>query len=96
MKLSYLSVSPIVPYMAGYIDGENRYNVVVKYDGKHGDITLKLGSEFAARMLALVAEELVAGSKEIAQRLTSETIDASRAALTHQKPGDTATEADFT
>ena len=45
---------------------------------------MNLGPEFTARILALVAEEMVKGSQEIAQKLTAEVFTQAALAPTGQ------------
>ncbi len=74
MRLNYLSIRPIASYEAGFVEGRNLCVAAVTYAGENGEIKVNLGPEFATRMLALVAEEMVKGSQEIAQKLTAEVI----------------------
>lgn len=51
----------------------------LKFKGYHGNVELILDETLSKRILAVVADAVVASGKEIANNLTAEIIDANRA-----------------
>ena len=74
MRLNYMSVRPIASYEPGYVEGQNLFVAAITYAGANGEVKLNLGADFCTRILALVADEMVKGSQEIATKLTAEII----------------------
>jgi hypothetical protein len=72
MRLSYLSLQPYASYEKGYVDGRTTYKLSVKYDTDNGAIESRLGPDVATRILAIIADELVKESRQVAEKLTSE------------------------
>lgn len=52
-----------------------QYKGAIKYEGSHGTIELHLNHETSLKVLAVVADAMVASSKEIANDLTRDVID---------------------
>jgi hypothetical protein len=52
-----------------------QYKGEVRYEGQHGAVELHLNHETSLRIMAVVADSLVASSKEIANDLTRNIID---------------------
>lgn len=51
----------------------------LKFKGTHGNVELILDESLSKKILAIVADAVVASGKEIANNLTAEIIDANRA-----------------
>lgn len=52
-----------------------QYKGAIKYEGAHGTIELHLNHETSLKILAVVADAMVASSKELATDLTRDVID---------------------
>lgn len=52
------------------------YKGAIKYENAHGHIELHLNHETSLKVLAVVADAMVASSKELAAQLTRDVIDA--------------------
>ena len=59
-----------------------KYEGEIKYSGDHGDVSIHLNHETSLKVLAVVADQLVESSKELAQDLTREIVE-SQPLLTH-------------
>jgi hypothetical protein len=67
---------------------EKRLEGSVEFAGKSGEISLHLTDELSRRVLEVVADELVASSRQVAQDLTREIIEAHAPALPAGEVGD--------
>ena len=54
---------------------KDRYTGSVEFANEHGTVEINLGPEVAEKILAVVADQLVESSKEIAANLTAEIIN---------------------
>ena len=72
MRLSYLSLQPYASYEKGFVAGRTTYKLSVKYETETGAIESRLGPDVATRVLAIIADEIVKESKQVAQELTAE------------------------
>ena len=72
MRLSYLSLQPYASYENGFVEGRTTYKLSVKYETSKGSIETRLGPDVATRVLAVIADEIVKESQEVAQNLTAE------------------------
>jgi hypothetical protein len=72
MKLDYINILKVASYEPGY--KENQYRAQVKYSNQHGNVELQLTPELTDKILAIVADDLVKASREVAETLTSRTI----------------------
>lgn len=71
LVLEYLSVSLVPAWDA---NAPARYNGLVKFKGEYGSVTLNLSDEVSRRMLAVVADQVVSTSRQVASDLTREAI----------------------
>ena len=72
MRLTYLSLQPYASYEKGYVEGDTKYKLSVKYETDNGGIESRLGSDVATRILAIIADEIVKESRQVAQDLTAQ------------------------
>jgi hypothetical protein len=79
MILQQLTISQVYKYKK---DEPLRYKGAIKYAGDYGEVSVTLNDETSRRVLAVIADQLVETSREIAQDLTAEIIDTDRALLT--------------
>jgi hypothetical protein len=77
MQLENLSIRLRNSWEPGYKEGS--YQAMIKYKNKEGTIELQLTPTLTAKILNVVAEDLVVASKEIATNLTSAVITAQTA-----------------
>ena len=78
MKLEHMHIRPFYSYEEGFKEGY--YRGEVKFSGTHGTVLINLTPAVAGRILAVVADDLVAASQEIATQLTAEVFDHARLA----------------
>lgn len=76
MKLEVLHIYNVTWAHDGAQPGD--YKGTVRFKGQTGEIQLKLPARFNQRILEIVAEELVAESRNLAQNLTAACIEAER------------------
>lgn len=69
MELQYLSISKRASYEKGYKEGD--YKGTVTYSNEAGKIELNLSPALSAAVLVVVADNLVAASREVATTLTA-------------------------
>lgn len=74
MNLEYLTIDPVRSYEPGYEAGRNTFKGKIKYNTSNGAVEMRLGPDVATRILAIIADELVKESKEIATTLTAEVL----------------------
>ena len=73
MKIQSLSISEWNSYEPNYRPGA--YKCTIRYKGNSGEVQVNLTPDLTQRVMAVIAEELVAASKEIANDLTKEIIE---------------------
>lgn len=73
MKLESLSISPVSSWEPNY--KEDSYKGRIKYVGQHGAIEINLTPEFTKKLIAIIAEDLVVASKEVANNLTADVLN---------------------
>lgn len=74
MNLDYLTIDPIRSYEAGFDPTRSTFKGKIKYNTSNGAVEMRLGPDVATRILAIIADELVKESKEIATNLTAEVL----------------------
>lgn len=72
MKMTYLMIQEMRSYAPGYKPGS--YVGEITYEHQTGSVKLNLTPELSTKILAIVAEDLTAASKEVALNLTSAVI----------------------
>lgn len=72
--MEYLSLEILRSYEPGYIEGRQQYKGSIKYKTSNGNIEVRVGPETSTRILAIIADELVKESKEMATNLTAEVL----------------------
>jgi hypothetical protein len=73
MKIASLNISERQTYEPGY--RPNAYKATIKYKGNYGEVTVNLTPDLTTKVMRVIADELVAASKEIANDLTKEIIE---------------------
>jgi hypothetical protein len=73
MQFESLSIASYQSWQPQYKEGA--MHGTIKYKGAHGDVTVNLTDALARKILAVVAEDMVAASREIATNLTSDVIN---------------------
>lgn len=58
---------------------------VVRFSGKHGEVSINLSEAAAKRILAVVADGIVEASQEVAKELTADVLNQTAPALEHRK-----------
>jgi|HubBroStandDraft_5_1064220.scaffolds.fasta_scaffold23187_8 hypothetical protein len=72
MKIQRLGISEWSSYEPGYRPGA--YKATIQYKGQNGEVSVQLTPDLTQKVLNVIAEELVAASREIANDLTKEII----------------------
>lgn len=78
MKLEHMHIRPFYSYEEGFKEGF--YRGEIKFTGTNGTVMINLTPAVAGRILAVVADDLVVASREIATQLTAEVFDHARLA----------------
>lgn len=74
MRLEYISLTRVSWDHEGFKVGD--YRGTVKFVSQTGETGLKLGPEFSTKILQIVAAELVAESRRLAENLTVACVEA--------------------
>jgi hypothetical protein len=69
LEMLHIEIEP------SYSDNAGKYKGRIKFANKGGDITMQLNASLCNAMLAIVADELVSTSRELATKLTTACID---------------------
>lgn len=73
MRISSLNINEWQNYEPGY--RKDSYRATIKYKGSSGEVMINLTPELTKKVMHVIADELVAASKEIANDLTREIIE---------------------
>ena len=65
-------------------EDEIQYEGEIEYAGSAGKVTINLTDQVSRKILAVVADQLVESSKQVAHNLTAEVIANAGRALTHE------------
>lgn len=72
MEMEYLSIQKIQNWDPTYKPGA--YRGIVKYKNQNGEIVINLSTEIGKKIISIVAEDLVAASREVANTLTGDVL----------------------